>query len=67
MRLNVPDMNCGGCARAVKAAILDIDAGATVEADPPSRTVTVQTAATAADIQKVLAEAGFPATLKQGQ
>ena len=64
MQLHVPDMNCGGCARAVTAAIREVDAGATVEADPPSRMVKVQTSAPAAAIQKVLAEAGFPASVK---
>lgn len=62
MQLHVPDMNCGGCARAVTAAIRQVDAGATVEADPPSRMVKVQTSAPVATIQKALAEAGFPAS-----
>lgn len=62
MQLHVPDMNCGGCARSVKAAILSLDADARVEADPPARTVKVETTASPADVEKVLAGAGFPAT-----
>ncbi|MDD2868411.1 heavy-metal-associated domain-containing protein [Neomegalonema sp.] len=62
MRLHVEDMACGGCARSVKAAILGLDAQARVEADPATRILEVETSAPLADLRKVLAEAGFPAT-----
>lgn len=64
MQFHVEDMTCGGCVRSVTAAILEIDARARIEADPPTRKLIVDTTATAADIQKALAEAGFSASLK---
>ena len=45
MKLHIENMTCGGCARSVTKAITLLDDGARVEADPASRTVTVQTSA----------------------
>lgn len=61
MQFRIEDMTCGGCARSVTAAIRALDPAAVVEADPPARRVTVQTAAPQAAIMAALAEAGFPA------
>ncbi|REF73412.1 heavy-metal-associated domain-containing protein [Paracoccus versutus] len=62
MKFHVPDMSCGGCVRAVSAAITVLDAQAKVEADTVSRTISVDTAAAAPEVMKALDEAGFPAT-----
>ncbi|KAB2688471.1 heavy-metal-associated domain-containing protein [Brucella tritici] len=64
MQLHIEDMTCGGCARSVKAAILSVDTNAQIETDPPNRTVNITTTASNDAIQKVLSEAGFPATDK---
>lgn len=61
MKLHVENMTCGGCARAVNKAITQLDENAVVEADPPSRTVTVQTSAAQAEVLKALDAAGFTA------
>jgi copper chaperone len=53
-------MTCGGCARAVTAAIRALDPAAKVSADPPSRIVNVDTSLSEAAIRAVLAAAGFP-------
>ena len=61
MQLQIDSMTCGGCARAVRATLLDLDAEARVTADPPARRVEVETTASLQAVQAALAEAGFPA------
>ncbi len=61
MQLHIENMTCGGCARSVKVAILSVDPDARVEADPPTRTVTVETTASDSAVRKVLSDAGFDA------
>ena len=64
----VPDMTCGGCARGVTRAIKTVDAGASVETDPPGREVRVKnTTAEEGALLAALASAGFPATRKQAE
>lgn len=57
--LQIPNMNCGGCARGVAAAILQVDASAQVEPDLQGRTVAVKSVAPEAQLREALAEAGF--------
>jgi copper chaperone len=64
MQFHVEDMMCDGCARSVAKAIANLDRNAKIEADPPSRTVKVETSASQAAVEKALAEAGFPATAR---
>lgn len=60
MRFHLEDMTCGGCVRGVTRAIQAVDPYATVEADPPSRTVEVGSTATREQLAAALTEAGFP-------
>jgi copper chaperone len=60
MKFHVEDMTCGGCARAVTAAVKAIDPEARVDADPPTRTVQVETRRAEADVRAALTDAGFP-------
>lgn len=60
MRFHVEDMTCGGCARAVGAAIRAIDPDARVTADPPTRRVDVETTRAEAEVREALTAAGFP-------
>lgn len=62
MELRIEGMTCGGCARSVTKAIRSVDPDARVEADPAARTIEVETTASPADLRRVLAEAGYPAT-----
>ncbi|EKF18359.1 heavy-metal-associated domain-containing protein [Nitratireductor pacificus] len=64
MELKIENMTCGGCARSVTKAIQSVDPNAKVEADPAARIVKVETEASAAAVQTVLDEAGFPATAR---
>ncbi|WP_303638982.1 MULTISPECIES: heavy-metal-associated domain-containing protein [Stenotrophomonas] len=60
MEFHVEGMTCGGCARSVAKAIEQVDPQASVQADPASRRVQVQTSASEAQIVAALTEAGFP-------
>lgn len=62
MQFHIQNMTCFGCARSVTAAIQSVDKAAVVKADPESRKVDVETSAARAELEAVLAEAGFPAT-----
>ncbi len=59
LNLHIPNMNCGGCARSVTAAIRSVDADARVEPDLPVRTIAVETKLPEANVREALAEAGF--------
>lgn len=62
MQLKIQNMTCGGCARAVKTAIFEIDSAAVIHADPATRTVEVESTLPLADIRNTLIEAGYPPT-----
>ena len=62
MELRIENMTCGGCAKSVTKAIQSVDPNAGIETNPAARTVKVETTATSAALQKVLEEAGYPAT-----
>lgn len=57
--LHIPNMNCGGCALGVTAAIRAADADARVEPDLPARLIAVETTLAETDLRKTLADAGF--------
>jgi copper chaperone len=60
MQFHIQNMTCFGCARSVTAAIQSVDKAAVVKADPENRKVDVETSAARAEIEAVLAEAGYP-------
>ncbi|KAF0116122.1 MAG: putative heavy metal transport/detoxification protein [Rhodobacteraceae bacterium] len=64
MQFHIQNMTCFGCARSVTAAIQSIDRTAVVKADPENRKIDVETSAARAEIEAVLAEAGYPATAR---
>jgi copper chaperone len=59
MQFHIENMTCGGCARAVTTAIRDLDPAATIRADPPARTIDVQTACGETELRAALTAAGF--------
>ena len=61
MQFHIENMTCGGCARSVTKAIQSVDKAAVVTADPENRKIEVETSAARAEIEAVLAEAGYPA------
>ena len=63
MTLNVPDMSCAHCSGVITKALKGLDPQATVGFDMHNRRVQVDTSHTADAVTKVLANAGYPATL----
>ena len=61
MKLHIETMTCGGCARGVTKAIQSLDMKAQVKANPPTRSVEVETSASEAEILAALSKAGYPA------
>ncbi|MDJ0697546.1 MAG: heavy-metal-associated domain-containing protein [Cyanobacteria bacterium J06639_18] len=61
LTLKVPDIACSACVSAVTDAIKSFDSSATVEADPKTKIVNVQTQQPEDKIKQVLANAGYPA------
>jgi copper chaperone len=55
----VSDMTCGGCAAAITQAIQRLDSTATVEADPATKLVKVESPKPAAEIAQAIAGAGY--------
>lgn len=66
LKLNVPDMTCGHCAGVVRKAIKSVDAGARVDVDLKTQTVTIDANSDAAFTQ-ALEVAGYPATVSAAQ
>ena len=59
LSLHIENMTCGGCVRGVTSAIQKLDADASVDASPPTRSATITTRATTEEVLDALAEAGF--------
>lgn len=59
MQFNIENMTCGGCVRGVTRAIQSVDPVAQVSADLATHKVDVVTTAPRADLEAVLANAGF--------
>lgn len=60
LTLRVPDIACSACVNAVTDAIKSVDSTATVEADPKTKIVNVQTQQPSDKIKQILADAGYP-------
>jgi len=61
MLFNVPDMSCGHCKAAIERAMATADPAATLRFDMEARAVEIDSAIAPAQVQAVLAEAGYPA------
>lgn len=59
IRFKVDNMSCGGCARAVTAALRSVDPQAEISVDLERREVTVASAAGANGVAGALRRAGF--------
>lgn len=60
LQLKVPSMACSACADTITKAVKTIDADATVQADPKTKVVNVETQASEAAIKDAIAAAGYP-------
>jgi len=59
-----PDIECAGCANAIKNALSKVTGVASVVVDIEQKTVTVDHEAPTATVQTALDNAGFPAQMK---
>jgi copper chaperone len=60
LQFKVPKLICSVCARSIAEAIKKLDANATVDANPETKLVNVETRASKTAIEKALALAGYP-------
>ena len=61
MQFHVENMSCGSCVKHITQAIAAIDPNAKVDVNIADRKVTVDSVASAQDIEAALAEDGYPA------
>ncbi|HIK55405.1 MAG TPA: heavy-metal-associated domain-containing protein [Synechococcales cyanobacterium M55_K2018_004] len=59
LQLTVPDMACSACAEAITKAVQAIDAAATVNADPKTKQVNIDTQASEAEVKAAITAAGY--------
>lgn len=59
LQLTVPNMACSACSDTIIQAIKAIDSAATVEADPKTKQVKVETQASDAAIKQAITAAGY--------
>ncbi len=59
LQLKVPNMSCGGCVSTITDAIKTVDANATVQADPQTKTVLVETQSPEAAIKAAMTKVGY--------
>lgn len=62
LKLYVPDMTCGHCAGVVTKAIQSVDAGAVVNVDLKTQTLTIDANSDGSAFTQALEVAGYPAT-----
>ncbi|MBD2519574.1 heavy metal transporter [Hydrococcus rivularis NIES-593] len=60
LQLTVPKLACSACANTITKAIQSIDSTATVQADPKTKIVSIETQAPETKIKEVIAAIGYP-------
>lgn len=59
LEFNVPDMACAACVTAIANAVTAIDAAATVDADPKTKRVKIETQQSETAIKESIVAAGY--------
>lgn len=62
LQFTVPGMTCGGCANAIRKALVAVPGITAIQADPPDRRLAVEGDVGADLIVRTLADAGYDAT-----
>jgi copper chaperone len=60
LQLTVPKMACSACVNTITKAIKTVDPNATVQAEPKTKLVIVETQASQTAITEAIAAAGYP-------
>jgi copper chaperone len=61
LELKVPNMACSACANTISKAIQRIDPSASIEADPQTKLVKIETVKSETAIRNAIGSAGYPA------
>jgi copper chaperone len=59
LQLTVPNMACSACGETITKAIQAVDPTATVQADPKTKLVSVETQASETTVREAITEAGY--------
>ena len=59
IELQVPNMACAACGETITKAVIEIDPTATVQADPQTKQVKIETQATQSAIESAITAAGY--------
>jgi copper chaperone len=59
LKLTVPNMACSACSETITSAIKAVDPVATVQADPKTKLVNVETQASESVIKQAITDAGY--------
>ncbi|MGI0493847.1 heavy-metal-associated domain-containing protein [Alkalinema pantanalense CENA528] len=59
IQLTIPDMMCSACANTITQAVTVIDPNATVEADPGTKLVRIDSQASEVEIRSAIVAAGY--------
>ncbi len=60
IQLHVPDLACSACVATVTRALHKLDPNASVEADPKTKQVQVETQQSEAAVRQALSQIGYP-------
>ena len=59
IELNIPNMACAACGETITKAVIAIDPTATVQANPKTKQVKIETQASPAAIESAITTAGY--------
>ncbi|PSB55955.1 heavy-metal-associated domain-containing protein [Chamaesiphon polymorphus] len=59
IQLNIPNMACSACGETISKAVIAIDPTATVQADPKTKQVKIETQASQSAIESAITAAGY--------
>jgi copper chaperone len=59
LELKVPNMACSACGESITKAVKAVDPAATVEADPKTKLVNVETQASETTVKQAITDAGY--------
>lgn len=60
LEFKVPSMACSACAEKISKAVMAVDPSATIEADPKTKWVKVETTQPEGAVKTAIANAGYP-------
>ncbi|NJR74445.1 MAG: heavy-metal-associated domain-containing protein [Scytonema sp. CRU_2_7] len=60
LQLKVPNMACSACGETITKAVKAVDSTATVQADPKTKLVNIETQASEVAVREAIEAAGYP-------